>query len=44
MHRAHGPVYNPLAWKLLPASAGYQAMPDGTDFGAEVTRILKQGD
>jgi len=25
-------------------SADYQEMPDGTDFGADVTRILKQGD
>jgi serine/threonine protein kinase len=31
--------FDPLQWRLLPGSPGYQAGPDGKDLGADVTRI-----
>ncbi|HQU42886.1 MAG TPA: hypothetical protein PK867_08735 [Pirellulales bacterium] len=31
--------FDPLQWRLLPGSAGYQAGPDGQDLGADVSRV-----
>jgi hypothetical protein len=31
--------FDPLQWRLLPGSAGFQASADGSDYGADVTRI-----
>ena len=30
---------DPAQWRLLPQSPGYHAMPDGTDMGADVSRV-----
>ncbi len=33
------PMYEPMQWRLLPDSPGYRACKDGTDSGADVTRV-----
>ena len=30
---------DPRMWRLLPDSPGYQAVPDGNDVGADVSRV-----
>ena len=34
-------VYDAASWRLRPGSPGHKAAPDGTDIGADVTRVAR---